>query len=90
MTDSGFEMPPDHIVFQMLSTLDLSAPVIITSRSILPFHEPTPLHPPPPQRVFMQRVFMQQRPINEYETPGHTSAGATVGCGAGARARRSG
>ena len=23
MTESGFEMPPDHIVFQMLSTLDL-------------------------------------------------------------------
>ena len=36
MTESGFEMPPDHIVFQMLSTLDLSAPVIMTSPSILP------------------------------------------------------
>ena len=37
MTERGFEMPPDHIVFQMLSTFDLSAPVIMTSRSILPF-----------------------------------------------------
>ena len=36
MTESGFEMPPDHIVFQMLSTLDLSSPVIMTSPSILP------------------------------------------------------
>ena len=30
MTESGFEMPPDHIVSQMLSILDLSAPVIMT------------------------------------------------------------
>ena len=29
MTESGFEMPPDHIVFQMLSTLALSSPVIM-------------------------------------------------------------
>ena len=29
MTESGFEMPPDHIVSQMLSILDLSAPVIM-------------------------------------------------------------
>ena len=29
MTESGFEMPPDHIVFQTLSTLALSSPVII-------------------------------------------------------------
>ena len=36
MTESGFEMPPDHIVFQMLSTFDLSAPVTMTFRSILP------------------------------------------------------
>jgi hypothetical protein len=26
--ESGFEMPPDHIVSQMLSILDLSSPVI--------------------------------------------------------------
>ena len=31
MTESGFEMPPDHIVSQMRSTLDLSSPVIMTS-----------------------------------------------------------
>ena len=31
MTESGFEMPPDHIVSQMLSILDLSAPVIMQS-----------------------------------------------------------
>ena len=29
MTVSGFEMPPDHIVFHMLSILALSSPVII-------------------------------------------------------------
>ena len=63
-------MPPDHIVFQMLSTLDLSAPVIMTSPSILPFHKPTPLRPPPPQPVFMQ-----QRPIEGYETPGRMTVG---------------
>ena len=31
MTESGLEMPPDHIVSQMRSTLDLSSPVIIQS-----------------------------------------------------------
>ena len=29
MTESGLEMPPDHIVSQMLSILDLSSPVIM-------------------------------------------------------------
>ncbi len=29
MTDKGFETPPDHIVSQILSTFDLSSPVII-------------------------------------------------------------
>ena len=29
MTERGFEMPPDHIVLQMLSTLALSSPVIM-------------------------------------------------------------
>ena len=29
MTESGFEMPPDHMVFQILSTLDLSSLVIM-------------------------------------------------------------
>ena len=29
MTERGFEMPPDHIVFQMLSIFDLSSPVIM-------------------------------------------------------------
>ena len=29
MTESGFEMPPDHMVSQILSTLDLSSPVIM-------------------------------------------------------------
>src|SRR5437588_2022506 len=29
MTESGLEMPPDHMVSQMRSTLDLSSPVII-------------------------------------------------------------
>lgn len=33
MTESGFDMPPDHMVFQMRSTLDFSAPVIMTSPS---------------------------------------------------------
>ena len=31
MTDSGLEMPPDHMVSQMRSILDLSSPVIISS-----------------------------------------------------------
>ena len=31
MTESGFEMPPDHMVSQMLSTLDLSSPAIMIS-----------------------------------------------------------
>ena len=29
MTESGFAMPPDHIVFQMASTLDFRSPVIM-------------------------------------------------------------
>jgi hypothetical protein len=28
MTDSGFEIPPDHIASQIRSTLDRSSPVI--------------------------------------------------------------
>ena len=31
MTESGFEMPPDHMVSQIRSTLDLSSPVIMIS-----------------------------------------------------------
>ena len=29
MTESGFEMPPDHMVSQIRSTLDFSSPVIM-------------------------------------------------------------
>lgn len=29
MTDSGFEMPPDHMVSQMRSTLDFNSPAIM-------------------------------------------------------------
>ncbi len=40
MTESGFEMPPDHMVSQIRSTLDFSSPVIMIpppgmSRSLL-------------------------------------------------------
>ena len=33
MTESGFEMPPDHMVSQIRSTLDFSSPVIMISIS---------------------------------------------------------
>ena len=39
MTESGFEMPPDHMVFQIPSTLDFSSPVIM-----IPFR-PSPSGP---------------------------------------------
>ena len=35
MTESGFEMPPDHMVSQIRSTLDFSSPVIIDAISLV-------------------------------------------------------
>ena len=41
MTDSGFEMPPDHMVSQMRSTLDFSSPVIMGVDDATVFHSPS-------------------------------------------------
>ena len=47
MTESGFEMPPDHIVSQIRSTLDFSSPVIMIPSCLSPSSPRTCTSQPP-------------------------------------------
>ena len=91
MTESGFEMPPDHIVFQMLSTLDLSAPVTMTSRPLFQFCLFSSLRRSTLRSLHScNNAPSRQKRLGHTVTNHRTVRGPTAVCGTGAQRGESG